>query len=74
VSLSFVFEFRFCCFWCGSSGEILAYKYFYCRNGKVAHGVLDILKELPIVKVGVGDLPGLVGSPGMFTRCLELNA
>jgi hypothetical protein len=36
--------------------------------------VLDILKELPIVKVGVEDLPGLVGSPGMFTRCLELDA
>ncbi|KIM79378.1 hypothetical protein PILCRDRAFT_74408 [Piloderma croceum F 1598] len=29
-------------------------------NGNVAHGVLDILKELPIVKVGVGDLQGLV--------------
>jgi len=36
-----------------------------CRNGNVAQGVLDILKELPIVKVGVGDLKRLVRDPGM---------
>jgi hypothetical protein len=37
-----------------------------CRNGKVSQGVLDILKELPIVKVGVEHLPELVGNPGRF--------
>jgi len=56
------FRFRFRC--CG------LYNFGCCRNGKVAQGVLDILEELPIVTVGVDDLPGLVGNPGMFTRCL----
>jgi hypothetical protein len=28
--------------------------------------VLDILKELPVVKVGVEDLPGLIGKSGML--------
>jgi hypothetical protein len=46
--------------------------FLWCRNGKVARGVLDILKELPVVKVGVGDLPGLVGNPGMFLRHLYM--
>ena len=27
--------------------------------------MMDILKELPVVKVGVDDLQGLVGDPGM---------
>ncbi|KAI6001939.1 Saccharopine dehydrogenase-domain-containing protein, partial [Pisolithus albus] len=32
-------------------------------NGQVSQGVLSILEELPIVKVGVKDLPSLVGNP-----------
>ncbi|GBE85762.1 predicted protein [Sparassis crispa] len=36
--------------------------------GKVADGVLDILKELPIQRVEVEDLPALVSDPGTDLR------
>ena len=34
-------------------------------NGNVTHGVLDMLKELPIERVRVEDLPALVRDPSM---------
>ena len=34
-------------------------------NGNVTHGVLDMLKELPIESVRVEDLPALVNDPSM---------
>lgn len=34
------------------------------RSGNVTQGCLSILDELPIVNVGVEDLPGLVSNPG----------
>ncbi|KAI6024246.1 Saccharopine dehydrogenase-domain-containing protein [Pisolithus marmoratus] len=41
-------------------------------NGQVSQGVLSILEELPIVKVGVKDLPSLVGNPETDLRKVYL--
>ncbi|KAF7986808.1 hypothetical protein HWV62_20442 [Athelia sp. TMB] len=41
-------------------------------SGKVTQGVLDILQELPIVKVGVKDLPALVANPDTDLRKVYL--
>jgi alpha-aminoadipic semialdehyde synthase len=43
------------------------------RNGKVTQGVLDILQELPVVKVGVGDLPALVRNLGMRFKSIHVR-
>jgi hypothetical protein len=42
-----------------------------CRNGQVAKGVLEILRELPIVEVDVAELPSLVSDPGKWHRFLS---
>ena len=43
------------------------------RNGKVTQGVLGILQELPVVKVGVGDLPALVRNLGMLFKSTHVR-
>ena len=58
----------------GNSSDLLIFMHLSSphRNGNVAQGALDMLKELQVVEVKPQDLPVLVSSPGEYSYMLYI--